>query len=235
MKNIFLILLFGLTGCKTVSYISKDNEESAPRPVLHRSLLSDDGFSEAAIQQILNSKIKFPIPARLGVIRLTNNSITDSYNYSKSRTSSTYEIDDGFVTGFFNTLHNSKNIKTVIPVPKSLIAYNPNFKQLRSSAVIVQADLLLVINSDTETNWDFKFNEASRIAKGKSNVEAYLMDVRTGIISLSGVYSDSAELKFESNKDYDIQETMKRVKLEAEKKVFSQLAKDVLEFVNSKK
>ncbi len=121
------------------------------------------------------------------------------------------------------------------PVPRSLIANYPNFKQLRSSAVIVQADLLLVINSDTETNWDFKFNEASRVAKGKSNLEAYLMDVRTGIISLSGVYSDSAEVKFESNKDYDIQETMKRVKLESEKKVFSQLAKDILEFVNSKK
>lgn len=120
-------------------------------------------------------------------------------------------------------------------MPRSLIANYPNFKQLRSSAVIVQADLLLVINSDTETNWDFKFNEASRVAKGKSNLEAYLMDVRTGIISLSGVYSDSAEVKFESNKDYDIQETMKRVKLESEKKVFSQLAKDILEFVNSKK
>ncbi len=48
-------------------------------------------------------------------------------------------------------------------------------------------------------------------------------------------YSDVAEVKFDKSTDYDLDETIKRVKLEADKKVFSQLAKDAVEFIGLRK
>ncbi len=236
MKILILASIFIFVGCSSASYNSKNYNDNPKAPVLHRSLLDADGFSEAAIQQILNSKVKIPNQPRLGIIRLTNSSQVESYNYPKSLASaSTYDIDDAFVSGFFKTIQSSKNIKNVVPVPRSLVQSNPNFKQLRMSAVIVQADLLLVINSDSESNWDFNWSEVNRVAKGKTNLEAYLMDVRTGIVVMSGVYSDISEIKFESEKDYDVSDLMKRAKFESEKKVFNQVAQELVQFVEQKK
>ncbi len=230
-----------LSGCATYrpaneQYSGPTNTQFASTKVLNRSLLNTENITEEIIQKILNSKIKIPTPARLAIVRLTNNSAIEELSYSIRKVSSKkYDMDDAFVTGFYKTLDSSKKISRVIPLPLSLLPANIDLKSLRIAAVTVQADLLLVINSNTDTNWDFKWSEGTSFGKGTTLLESYLMDVRTGIVPTTGVYSESAEVKKDNSKDYDVAETMRRARLESEKKVFASLAKDIIDFIESTK
>lgn len=241
MKKLVL-LTFLFSSC--ASYHPKNEQYStgiattqiASTKVLNRSLLNTDNITEEVIQKILNSKIKIPTPARLAVVRLNNNAVFEEFSYSSRKiTSNKYDMDDAFVESFFKTLDSSKKINRVIPLPVSLLPYNIDLRSLRIAAVTVQADLLLVINTNTDTNWDFKWSEGNSVGKGTTLLESYLMDVRTGIVPTTGVYSESAEVKKDNSKDYNVNETMRRARLESEKKVFASLAKDVIEFIESTK
>lgn len=243
MKKIILMsfVLSMVSSCASYHPINKQYSETATTTfastkVLNRSLLNTENITEEIIQKILNSKIKIPTPARLAIVRLTNNSVYEEFSYSSRKISSKkYDMDDAFVNSFYKTLDASKKISRVIPLPTSLLPYNIDLKSLRIAAVTVQADLLLVINTNTDTNWDFKWSEGNSFGKGTTLLESYLMDIRTGIVPTTGVYSETAEVKKDNSKDYDVTETMRRARLESETKVFTSLAKDVLDFIESTK
>lgn len=240
MKNLtFLYATLLISSCASYKAAHIQQPDTAvyslaSTKVLNRSLLNTENVTEEIIQKILNSKIKIPTPARLAVVRLTNNTAYEEFNYSSRKISSKkYDMDDAFVNSFYKTLDSSNKISRVIPLPISLLPANIDLKSLRIAAVTVQADLLLVINTNTDTNWDFKWSEGNSYGKGTTLLESFLLDIRTGIVPTTGVYSESAEVKKDSSKDYDLNETMRRARLESEKKVFASLAKDVVSFIES--
>ncbi len=141
-------------------------------------------------------------------------------------------LDEEVVQIMYLTLKESKKISRVIPVPNSFLEEQVDIDKMRSLAARLQADILLVIDLRTSVNWDFKIIQAATFAKGVTSGDAFLIDTKTGTIPNVGTYTDVVEIKKDKDKDYDLNEALKRVKLESEKKVMSAIVQDVLNFLD---
>ena len=215
------VLSLALLGCaaKMKDGSAMASAEYQSRETLTQSLLDGETLSEPAIQKILSSKIKLPKTIQLAVLRVNARSYGDNF-----------EIDDEMVEQFYNGLEKSGRIKGVIPVPDALVSQPVKISSMRLSAVLLQADMLLVIQPRSDLDWKFRMFEANK-AKAQTTVQAFLLDTRTSIIPYTALISKTAEVAKDGVKDYSDYDAMKRAKLESEKLVLKELADSLAGFV----
>ena len=231
MKKIILALTLSLaSGCslfrKNADYL--ETQEHISKPVFTKSILDDTEINLAEAHKILYSRVQFPKKMNLAVVRLNSKVDNQSFYWTRNSNVEKNKIDDTFVTNFYKKLESNKNLQSVIPVPPSLIPTNPNINRLRALGLRMQAHLILVINADTQLQSDNIFN---RNHKGETIAESYLIDTATGIIVSAGTYIDDAWEKSASN-DLSTEDALMRAKLESEKKVFTNIAADVSNFLS---
>ena len=219
---LFLMILISYS-CSSVQKNYKYMEESSyqSKPVMTRSLIDPSKpLTEDAIQKILNSKIKVPNKVSLAITR-----INSSYDFQR--------IDDEVANNFYDIKNWGNKVQSVIPVPQVLINAPINVSGLRRSAVLLQADLLLIVMPYSYGNWKFKWFEENK-AKATTSLEVLLLDVRTGVIPFTSIITETIEIS-KNKKEYNNAELVSRARITSEKKALLQVASQVESFLKSMK
>jgi hypothetical protein len=100
-------------------------------------------------------------------------------------------------------------------VPEIIMPNNPNLENLRDVAAIMQADIVLVLQTKSRTDSKFHIHKKNE-AKAVATVEAIALDIKTGVIPFTSIATNSAHIK--EDKDFSNEELYLRATIEAENK-----------------
>lgn len=218
-----IAVAFSFYSCSSVQkdygYMNKSDYQS--RSTLTKSLVDPSKpLSEESIQKVLNSKIKIPNRVNLAVTRIDS-------------TSTFQRIDDDVAKSFYDKKNWGKRVQTIIPMPQVLVNYPISISGLRHSAVLLQADMLLIVMPSSYGNWKFRWFDNNK-AKATTSLEVLLMDIRTGVIPYTSIITETIEVT-KINKDEDNNELVTRAKISSEKNALIQVANQVQAFLNTMK
>jgi hypothetical protein len=214
---IYSLFLFGCaTAKKDYAYMGESEYQS--KPTLTQSLLTNDVLSEESIQKILSSKISIPKLVNIAVIRINDQNFQT--------------IDEQLSEQFYQKSNWGNRAKALIPIPQILVKTPISISGLRQSAVLLQADILVIVKPATYSNWKFRWLAENK-AKSITTLEVLVLDTRTGIIPFTSIITDQVEMTKDKNVDYDNYELELRVKKESEKKALIQVASQVKDFLNT--
>lgn len=220
-KSIFLFVLL-LAGCasgyKNTQYMTEKNYEQ--KEVINTSLLDGENFSEANIQKILSGRISLPKLLNVAVLKVADSNGGLEFNVLEQETA----------TVFYEKAKWGERVRTLIPMPQIMIPAPITLQKLRTSAVLLQADILIVIKPTNFKNWKFKFFENNR-AKAVTTLEVLALDTRTGIIPFTSIITEQAEI--EKSNDFDDYELMKRAEMLSERKALIQVVAQIKEFFSN--
>lgn len=202
---------------------------------LTESLFSKDEtpMSESSIQKALNSRIKLAKMERLTVVKIDqkrdyrSNSVWVNPRASNDQS---FTLDDNIKRKLFKKLNSSRRIRDVSVIPSLLLKKDKTLRNLRESAARMQSSLLLVLRSNNIIDFDHNVFEKNKV-KVTSNVEALLLDVKTGVIPFTSIATDSTELK-EQKDDISRDELIRRAILKVESGAFSEITDDAVRFLN---
>lgn len=215
-----LAVLFALMSCSSVKkdYGYMGNVTYKSKPKLKKSLI-DPGkeLSEKDIQKILNSRVKLKKNLNIAVTRLTLNN-----DFQR--------IDDDIAKKLYLRKNWGRKAQSIIPVPQLLIEAPINLSSLRRSAVLLQADLLVVIAPRSIADWEYNFFDENT-AKATTSLEIIVLDIRTGVVPFTSIITESVELK-KVNNDYSNEEMIERARSESEKKALFQVSEQVAGFLS---
>ena len=217
-----------ISGCASYSTSQSDDPRVTGRaagsrgPVLSSSLMGPEGFSEQAIQKVLSSRLEIPKSVSIAVVRLDSHGEGLQFR----------PFDEETVEILFKGLKSSPRVRSVIPVPDSLLSKPVTLNSIRTAGVLVQADLVLVLKSVAAADWQYRMFERDQ-AKTTVVVESFVLDTRTSIVPFTGVTSEQADVA-KATTDYSIYETQMRARIEGEKKAFKKIVADVSSLLGSR-
>ncbi len=140
-------------------------------------------------------------------------------------------LDNEIAEKFYEKSLWGGRVQAIVPMPQVMVAKPLTLFSLRHSAVLLQADALLIIKPVYFSNWKYKWFEEN-VAKGTTSVEILLMDTRTNVVPFTSVITESTEI-IKSPNDYDQYELMNRAKKLSESKALLQIPKAIGQFINS--
>ncbi len=195
------------------------------RQTLSQSLFRDDLslLSNEEIDRILSSKIELPRQARLALLEL-------------GADTPVLVVPPGDEAGdalgaVLDRLNGSDRLSSVTLLPSLLVPRSLSVAKLREAAARFQADLLFVYRTPCQ-----QFRRGRLLAPDQARAtcvaEGVLLDVRTGIIP----FSSAAAATFgtvESPDDLSTYETLHRSQSEATARALSELADDLLAFLDA--
>ncbi len=198
--------------------------------VITESLFNDKDatLTEASIQKLLDGRIEIPDNARIAVYRFGNGN--RSRYYPSWTTNEAYlKTQQEYLNTLTKNIEESEGVQNVILMPQMMTSRQPNITQLREAAVRLQADMLLVfqLNSDLYHKYKvFKKDEAKAFA----TCEAVLLDIRTGVIPHSSVYTEEFfTQKMET--DLTVEDMHRRTENEAVMKVLNKTGAELSRFL----
>lgn len=227
----FLALLF-LVSCSSHKISSgssyqKSADYQALQELSESFLAKGPGnLSDEAIQKLLTSKIKKHDSVKLAILKLGHQGIDYSFypEYYEENNSA-----DKAETKIINTFMSGTSVKSIAMIPSFLLPQTMTLANLRDSAAILQAHYLLVMRTNSRSDFDFnvfKADEALAIA----NMEVALMDVSTGVVPYTALITGKKKIKKKSDEDFNSHEFRIRARREAEQEAFLNLARDLKEF-----
>jgi hypothetical protein len=176
-------------------------------------------LTESAVQKILSSKVSFPKTINLAVVR-----IADSHGGLDFQM-----IDQELAENFYSKTNWGARVQSIIPMPQVMVANPATLSSLRQSAVLLQADALLIIKPFSYGDWKFQWFEENK-AKATTSLEVLLMDVRTSVVPYTAVITETVELE-KNDKDYSQYELMSRAKKASESKALLQVSSFLQKFL----
>ncbi|MCB9085156.1 MAG: hypothetical protein H6624_12460 [Bdellovibrionaceae bacterium] len=230
MKNLVLLCLLLTTAA--CSSISSKNDYTADEAYQMRQELNADFFksgeenlSQDQINNLLSKKVSFDRPLKVAVVKL-NHLVSQSYSFRNPHTGSMTPVATKKNSQIFKLmLEKSSRIKDISVVPQFMMPRSPELRSLRDVAAIMQADLLMIIYTKTDSDYDFSLigkNEAKAVA----TLESIVVDVKTGVIPFTSIATGVAHLKKESE-DFSNEEFRVRTVLAAEDHALNQLSEDM--------
>lgn len=227
-----LIMTIFMVGCETTPPASRASIGSADsnyQPAESQppvSLFSGDAavLSDADIDRILRYKYTLPKPARIAILPLGQDRW---FGYSDELARSGEEIR----TSFIAQLRKDSSVVTASYLPTLLIPANRSVAHLREAATRYQADLLIVYQTSCRTYEKYKIFGANS-SKSFCNIEAVMLDVRTGIVP----FTTSATQEFvakQSNDDSNFYETMRKAELTAIRECLVKIGGQVADYINA--
>lgn len=223
-----LAALLTVSGCASYSTSQFDDPRitgraASPRgTTLNASLMGPEGFPEQAIQKVLSSRLEIPKSVSLAVVRLDSQGEGLQFR----------PFDEETVEILFKGLKSHPRVRSVIPVPETLLSKPVTLNSIRTAGVLVQADLVLVLKSVAAGDWQYRMFERDQ-AKTTIVVESFVLDTRTSIVPFTGVTSEQADV-VKTATDYSIYETQMRSRIEGEKKAFKKIVADVSNLLGSR-
>lgn len=235
MKKYLLVLvsLSALAGCST-SYTEDrpDAYYGAARgfeaPAETESLFTSDEavLSSADIEKILAFRYTPPRLNRIGIVALGRNF---GFGYSEELTRSGADIQ-AKLTG---RLRASPRVYDASYMPTLLIPQKRTVGHFREAAARYQADLIMVYRASCRTYDKYRFFAPNQ-AKSYCNVEAVLLDTRTGIVPFSVTASRDFMTKV-TREDLNFQETLARAELAALADALDEIGGAVVTFLARRK
>jgi hypothetical protein len=233
--KLLLIPLFVLMGCASKS-ISTGNEyhqsnEYKKRPSLSGSFVkkTEGNLSDDQIQKLLNSKLVAPQKIKLAIVRLQGQS-TNDMSWLKPRMSEQLALNNGLQSALISIKKDSAKVAEINLIPGILLPKEMNLANLRDVAALTQSHLLLVLNSNSDSDFEFSLINDEIIAENA--IESFLIDVRTGAIPFTSTTHGRKVFK-EKSSDLNNREFMTRARRELEAETLSLLMKDLSQFIKS--
>ena len=232
MRLLMALAVLGLsitTGCASMKgkdaytdYAFMRDGQYKEKKALKRPLikLKDGRLSDESIQALLKSRVVAPAKVNVAVVRLKN------YEGFELR-----PLDDQVSEKFYTRKNWGPRVQSVMPVPEILLQNHVTLDNLRSTAALMRADLLIIISPTNAVDSRFSLFDETK-AKARTNLDVLLMDVRTGAIPFTYIASEQAEIP-KDRKDYSTTELMQRAILESEKKAHLALMAPITDFINT--
>lgn len=237
MRRIILCIAIGMlaSGCGSKAGTLHHSAQYAERETLSAGLINDKDakLSNEAIGQLLSSKIVIPKTAKLAIANLGHQSFDDwrrSYrpNYYDSHVDrEDLEFLRAQLATIRTVMRGSKLLGEVSLVPPLLLPESPGLTQLRESAALMQAELLLVHRSRSQIVTDINVFSPSEFTS-RVELETALIDVRTGAIPFAETYDVS---KTVTNSDRTWDEARKLAEQQAFEEAAASLGKELTEFL----
>jgi len=250
MNNFFAALLVAglvfVSGCDTVpqrhlagtsnpqtqaaSLVDSDRVEKEPNPV---SLFPADQaiLPDAAVAKILSSSVQVYEHPKLAIIKFPDQG-TQFYGPYYWRNEDYVKLQESQITALTSPLP-LEQMGRVFPLPSLMTPRQMSIPLLREAAVRVQADLLLIYrtHSDTYTRWRAFAKDK---VKAYSTCEVVLLDIATGIAPFTTVMTRD-RLETKTSEDLDFSETTRRAEQGATSDALRAAADDLAKFVKTMK
>ena len=237
MRRIILCIVIGMlaSACGDKAGTLHHTARYAERDTLSVGLINDKDakLSNEAIGQLLSSKIVIPKRVKLAIANLGHQSFDDwrrSYrpNYYVSHVErEDLEFLRAQLAATKTVMRDSKLLGEVTLVPPLLLPESPGLTQLRESAALMQAELLLVHRSRSQVVTDINIFSPSEFTS-RVELETALIDVRTGAIPFAETYDVS---KTVTNRDRTWNQARKLAEQQALEEAAASLGKDLTEFL----
>lgn len=225
----FLLIAAVVLACSSAkrsvpSYL--DSLDYQGRETLNESLFREDVslLTNEEIERILGSKIELPRNARLAILQLGGESHVLVLPEPES------DAEDA-LSSLRDQLEGSHRLSSVVLLPSLLVPRTLSVAKLREAAARFQADLLFIYRTPCLQFHRNRFIGTDE-ARAYCIAEGVLLDVRTGIIPFSSVNSSTFEA-VRTAEDINTYETVRRSRSEATSNALSELAVQLVEFLDS--
>ena len=178
-------------------------------------------LSNQDIEKILSAKVYAPAKARIAVVRIGGKYPWGRTWWSESVAQVEQQGSDRMLAAF----RNSPRVGHVIVLPTLLTPAQITIPYLRESAARVQADMLLIYRTFTQSYQQQKFFGGGDV-HAYCTVEAILLDTRSGIIVDTSIKTRSFSAP-KSAKDLEIEETIARNQQQAIAEALGQAAEEL--------
>jgi hypothetical protein len=210
-----------------------EKPEYQERPTLTTSLFKSDQdvLSDEAISKILSSKFELPQKVAIALMKLRSDEAKAIYYYGYNYWVSEEYLKNqqNIIDTLSDVIYKSNRVLEVTLFPDILIPAEPTISVIREAAVRLQADVVLVfiIHSDI-------YHKPRALApnevKAYSTCEAFLLDIRTGLIPFTKIITEDFITRKEPM-DINIKETFLRAENEAILKSLYILGDNINEFL----
>lgn len=237
MRKIVIVLFFSLSlGCASgVDKVDLVHVQEAQVFEDEKSVFySYEKLLNTNHPSLLKTKVKLPYQVKVAIVRLEPKNIKNnyqSYKISQDIIKQSNNNTSQYLTELLNAkaeLFNQHLLSAVI-VPESLIPARADLKAIRNLAALMQAHLLLVLDSRIDRFQDKQIIK-NNLAFSASSVDSYLIDTATGIIITTNSYTEEA-LSEKTSADFNLYQTLDRARSSTEKKIFKKLAFDIKEAI----
>jgi len=232
MKKITLItlasLIFSISSCTSKkSFVDLEHRfySSQPSEKIEKSFFNskEATISEDAIKKILDGKLILKDSLRIALFNCsnTNRFYTNNENELKSKQTIVEKIR--------KSIQDSKKVQSVFLLPSIIANANSSITNLRESAVRLQADLLLVFSTKSDTYTKYKTFKPNMV-KAFATTEIFVMDTRTGIIPFTAIKTNESN-KSKTNEQYSMLELKNEAKQEATLKTVEAIGIELYKFL----
>ncbi len=219
MKSLFCLMF--LVSCAQMQAL-KDytlTEEYQKKEKLDGHFLKPEGqsLSEGEVQKLLSGKIVYQEKMKL-VLAFEDEVPLFKVTSAKEKV-------------WKELLSKNKKIADIQVMPSILKSKESTLDSLRTMAILMQADLLLILKSRHQSDFKHTFLSHGE-AKTVLTVEAIAVDTRTGAIPYSTISSQTLTLEKEEQ-DFRLRDVIERSRLAAYDLAFTEIMESVSNYFNN--
>lgn len=237
---LFILITLLIQSCGSSKYkMGSDNayintSKYQKRKELKKSFFKKEAnsFTEKQIKTLLSSKVNLRKPLKVAVVKLGNKN-NSWYNSPNSFSGGSMNVSEKNEKAIKGILKRSKYIKDISFIPSFMMPEENTIRNLRDTAALFQADLILIIQSSSIMEFDTNLL-ANNEAKATASIEAIMVDVLTGVVPYTALTKGTHHTKrtYGKDKDFSNEELKRRTAISAEENAFSKLAEDVGVYFN---
>lgn len=226
-----LALVLALTACNSAATLSQQQSPAyQARPELEEPVIraADATLSEESIRVLLSTRVVIPGRAKLAVASLEGRSVTaaaHSWRGAPEFLQRRREHLDAFAA----SLRETGRLEETVHLPALMMERRPSYLRLREAAALMQANLLLVYEVQTQLIYDPRLLQKDQV-KTHGVVDVLLVDVKTGAVPYADTF-EATHVELEREGDANAYETRKRADHEVSRKVVALAAAGVRDFL----
>jgi len=225
-----LALVLALAGCNAATLSQQQSPAYQARPELQEPVIraSDAMLSEEAIRVLLSTRVAIPGRAKLAVAGLAGRSVSTA-EHSWYAAPEFLQRRREHLETFVASLRETGRFEEIAHLPALMMERRPSYQRLREAAALMQANLLLVYEVQTQLVYDPRFLRRDQV-KTHGAIDVLLVDVRTGAVPYADTF-EATHVELQREGDADGFETRKRADHEASRKVVGLAAAGVRDFL----
>jgi hypothetical protein len=239
VRSIFVCLIAGVLLLVGSVAFAGGTKEAAPgtqqRPEMTSSpFFGDSGaLGEFNIQKVLSSKFVLPQKVKIALLKLPENQqqLVQYYGSSYLRSEAYIRNQQSFIDAVSKQLLKSERVYNVSVLPSVLMPRNLSLAAIRETAVRLQADMLLIFSLASNVYEKTQFLKPNQV-KGFCTCEAFLLDIRTGLIPFTKIITKDS-LVIKEIDDANDRETAARAQSEASLLALSSIGEEMNAFISS--
>ncbi len=179
-------LLFGIllmiTSCESQRYARYSQQKEPITQSLFNA--TDRTIDEDDVKKLLDGDLHLPDTLRIAIYKFGTTNRSFQYLYNGIGEENSVKAHQSFVDTLVANLQGNPKVKRVNIIPSLMLSAQPTITQLREAAVRMQSDILLVFSSSSDIYYKSKVLKKDE-TKAYATTEAFVMDIRTGLVPFS--------------------------------------------------